>query len=258
MEILCRLRPVNLVENKCIGIVFSRGDVKRFHTRLRPHQRQVLACGLDKLRAVLRLNFCFDQHDHFFVRHYWTAPLDFHWLADFPPAPPTARAAQMRLRPSALPPSRFAWFSSVIPFVTCHSTPRHTIRVRQNVANTCANHCNQAITIKNGDWQLDIGRITAIVKPTAVNCFWRLIDGVDAESSRSRCRLRVKRLRRVYPRTKGYSCVIGFVEELQRFGSECGQKAGSYQYERALPQLRGLFPSPPSRSHPTRLYGAMQ
>src|SRR5215472_10233461 len=115
MEILCRLRPVNLVENKCIGIVFSRGDVKRFHTRLRPHQRQVLACGLDKLRAVLRLNFCFDQHDHFFVRHYWTAPLDFHWLADFPPAPPTARAAQMRLRPSALPPSRFAWFSSVIP-----------------------------------------------------------------------------------------------------------------------------------------------
>src|SRR5215472_12288771 len=148
----------------------------------------------------------------------------------------------MGLRPSALPPSRFAWFSSVIPFVTCHSTPRHTIRVRQNVANTCANHCNQAITIKNGDWQLDIGRITAIVKPTAVNCFWRLIDGVDAESSRSRCRLRVKRLRRVYPRTKGYSCVIGFVEELQRFGSECGQKGWLLPVRAGTSSAQGLVP----------------
>src|ERR1700722_4522148 len=69
MEILCCLRPVNLVENKCIGVVFSRRDVKRFHARLRPHQRQVLACGLDKLRPALWLNFCFDQHDHHFVRH---------------------------------------------------------------------------------------------------------------------------------------------------------------------------------------------
>jgi hypothetical protein len=28
-----------------------------------------LADGLDKLRAALWLNFCFDQHDHLFVRH---------------------------------------------------------------------------------------------------------------------------------------------------------------------------------------------
>src|SRR5262249_38777712 len=54
----------------------------------------------------------------------------------------------MRLRPSALPLSRFGWFSSVIPFFRCHSTPRQTIRVRQNVVNTCANYCNQAITPK--------------------------------------------------------------------------------------------------------------
>jgi hypothetical protein len=42
---------------------------KRFHARLRPHQRQVLAYGVDKLRSTLWLKFCFDQHDHLFVRH---------------------------------------------------------------------------------------------------------------------------------------------------------------------------------------------
>ena len=130
----------------------------------------------------------------------------------------------------------------MIPFVKCHSTPRHTIRVRQNVANTCANHCNQAITLKNGDWQRDIGLITAILKPTAVNCFWRLIDGVDVESSPSRCRLSVKRLRRVYPRTKGYSCVSGFMEELPTIRLGMWPKGGSYQYKRAPSQLRVCSP----------------
>src|SRR6266478_789713 len=69
MEIQRCLRPVDLVENKCIGIVFSRREVKRLHAGLRPHQGQILACGLDKLRAALWLNSCFDQHDHRFVRH---------------------------------------------------------------------------------------------------------------------------------------------------------------------------------------------
>jgi hypothetical protein len=36
MEILCCLRPVNLVKNERIGIVFSCRDVKRLDARLRP------------------------------------------------------------------------------------------------------------------------------------------------------------------------------------------------------------------------------
>ena len=164
----------------------------------------------------------------------------------------------MRLRSSALPPSRFAWCSSVIPFAKYHSILRHTVRVKQNVANTCANYCNPAITLKNGDGQRDIGRITAILKPTAVNCFWRLIDGVDVESSPSRRRLSVKRLRRVYLRTKGCSCVSGFMEELPTIRLGMWPKGWLLPVQAGTFSAQGLFPSPQSRSHPTRLYGAIQ
>jgi hypothetical protein len=57
MEILCGLGLVDLVENERIGVVLSRGQVKGFHARLCPYQRQVLSGGLDKLGAALRLNF---------------------------------------------------------------------------------------------------------------------------------------------------------------------------------------------------------
>jgi H+-transporting ATPase len=70
MEILCGLRPVDLVEDECIRVVLSGGQVKGFHARLPPYQWQVLAGGLDKLGAAPRLNSCFDQHDDFFVRHF--------------------------------------------------------------------------------------------------------------------------------------------------------------------------------------------
>src|SRR5215813_11096133 len=69
MEILCRLRFVDLIENKRIGIVLSQGQVKRLHAWFSPHERQVLAGGLDKLPMTLRLNLRFNQHDYFLVRH---------------------------------------------------------------------------------------------------------------------------------------------------------------------------------------------
>ena len=53
MKILCGLRPVDLVKNKRIGLVLLNGQVKRLHARFGPHQRQVLAGGLDKLRPAL-------------------------------------------------------------------------------------------------------------------------------------------------------------------------------------------------------------
>src|SRR5262245_50925871 len=57
MEIVCGLRRVDLEENKRIGIVLSRRLVEGFHTRFRPHQRQVLASGFQNLGPVLRWNF---------------------------------------------------------------------------------------------------------------------------------------------------------------------------------------------------------
>ena len=74
----------------------------------------------------------------------------------------------MRLRPSALPPSRFEWFSRVIPFVKYHATPRHTIRVRQNAANTCANYCNQAITLRTGDGTMGGSRAKLKLRKRAI------------------------------------------------------------------------------------------
>jgi hypothetical protein len=69
MKILGGLRLVDLVKNKGVGVVLSHGQVKRLHARFGPHQGQVLAGGLDKLRPALRLNLCFNQHDYFFSRH---------------------------------------------------------------------------------------------------------------------------------------------------------------------------------------------
>src|SRR5262247_667383 len=69
MEIVCGLRRVDLEENKRIGILLSRRLVESFHTRFRPHQRQVLAGGFQNLGPVLRWNFRLEQKDNFFVRH---------------------------------------------------------------------------------------------------------------------------------------------------------------------------------------------
>src|SRR6201987_3528316 len=69
MGILCSLRLVDLVKNIRIWIVFSHGDVKGFHTRLRPNQRQVLAECLNEFRLTLWLNLCFDKHDCLFIPH---------------------------------------------------------------------------------------------------------------------------------------------------------------------------------------------
>src|SRR5262245_20650976 len=69
MEIVCGLRRVDLEENKRIGIVLSRRLVESFHTRFRPHQRQVLAGGFQNLGPVLRWNFRLDQKDNFFAPH---------------------------------------------------------------------------------------------------------------------------------------------------------------------------------------------
>jgi len=43
VEILCSFCLVDLEKNKSIWIVVSRGDVKGFHARLCPNQRQVFA-----------------------------------------------------------------------------------------------------------------------------------------------------------------------------------------------------------------------
>ena len=55
MEVLCGLRPVDLVKDKRIRIVLSNRQVKRLNTRFCPHQRQIFADGLDKLRTAQRL-----------------------------------------------------------------------------------------------------------------------------------------------------------------------------------------------------------
>jgi hypothetical protein len=61
VEILCGFRLVDFVKNKRIRIVLPRGDVKSFHPRLRPNQRQIFSANR-KLpaqgRTSVKVLFC--------------------------------------------------------------------------------------------------------------------------------------------------------------------------------------------------------